>query len=125
MTTKRSEKKLPLARRAMQTAHDYEVCAKRLKALADSDRLQIVNSLLRGPKNVSELADALGVAMVKVSHHLRVLRNAQVVQTTKQGKFVIYRLNPDVSSNGQSPSNLKTIDLGCCRLDLFQAIGHR
>ena len=36
---------------AMQTESDYESCAARLKALADPDRLQIVNCLLRGEKN--------------------------------------------------------------------------
>ena len=62
---------------AMQSESDYQWCAARLKALADPDRLRIVNLLLGGSKNVSELAGELDTAIVNVSHHLQVLRRAQ------------------------------------------------
>lgn len=100
----------------MRTEDDYEQCASRLKALADPDRLRIVNALFVGPRNVSELASELGAELVKVSHHLGVLRHANVVQTKKQGKFVVYNLHPDIAHIVSG--NAKTLDLGCCRLDL-------
>ena len=104
---------------AMQTESDYEWCAARLKALADPDRLRIVSLLLDGAKNVSELATELEASIVNVSHHLQVLRHAQVVQTEKQGKFVIYSLHPDIAGR-ERIRNMKSLDLGCCRIDLLQ-----
>lgn len=100
----------------MRTEDDYARCATRLKALADPDRLRIVNCLFAGPKNVSEIASELGEELVKVSHHLGVLRHANVVQTQKQGKYVVYRLDPEIAH--QTTGDTKTLDLGCCRLEL-------
>ena len=110
-----SRKSSPL-KVVMRTESDYEWCATRLKALADPDRLQLVSCLLAGPKNVSELATELGAEMVKVSHHLGVLRHAGVVETERNGKFVIYRLAPEIAS--ETRGELKTLDFGCCRLEL-------
>jgi DNA-binding transcriptional ArsR family regulator len=105
---------------AMQTESDYESCAARLKALADPDRLQIVNCLLRGEKTVSGLADELGEPIDKISHHLGVLRAAQLVRTRRQGKFVVYSVPPEIAAAGLPQSGLKTLDLGCCQLELVQ-----
>jgi ArsR family transcriptional regulator len=127
MARRRRTTKRARPRMAMRSERDYRSCAERLKALADPDRLRIVNCLLRGPKNVSQIAQALGVGLVKVSHHLRVLRYAQVVETRKQGKFVIYRLDPQIGAAGRSlkTKDTETLDLGCCRLDLVQSISPR
>jgi DNA-binding transcriptional ArsR family regulator len=104
---------------AMQSQSDYEWCAARLKALADPDRLRIVNLLLHGPKNVSELAVEIDTAIVNVSHHLQVLRRANVLQTQKRGKFVIYSVHPDIAC-GANARNMKSLDLGCCRFEILQ-----
>jgi DNA-binding transcriptional ArsR family regulator len=106
--------------RAMHSPRDYENCATRLKALADPERLKIVTSLLRGEKSVSSLADELNLPIDNVSHHLRVLRAARLVQTQRQGKFVIYSLAEDVVASNLNSHVSKTIDLGCCQLDLVQ-----
>ena len=104
----------------MKKKRDYELCAGRLKALADSDRLRIVELLFSGPMNVSQLSEKLGEEIVKVSHHLGVLRHADVVQTEKQGRFVIYSLHPDVAAVGKDESiaQARRIDFGCCSVDL-------
>jgi ArsR family transcriptional regulator len=107
----------------MQSDRDYEWCAERLRALADPDRLRLVTCLLRGARNVSDLADELEVPIAKVSHHLRVLRYANVVQTKKQGKYVIYSLHPEIANGIDRRTDTKTLDLKCCRLDLVQKIG--
>lgn len=91
-------------------------CAVRLKALADPDRLRIVERLRGGAQNVGELAEALGMEMANVSHHLGILRHAGIVETEKQGRFVINRLHRDVYS---ADENGRTIDLGCCKLELL------
>ena len=89
-------------------------CAKYLKALADPERLRIVQCLQAGPKNVTELSELLERELVNVSHHLGVLRHAGLVQDQKQGKFVIYSLHPDVKNPKTGEDRL---DLGCCRLE--------
>lgn len=104
----------------MKKKREYELCAGRLKALADPDRLRIVEQLFAGPTNVSSLSEALGEEIVKVSHHLGVLRHAEVVQTEKQGRFVIYSLHPDVAAIGKDESmgQARRIDFGCCFIEL-------
>ena len=87
-------------------------CARLLRALADPERLRIVQCLRGGPRNVSELAAALGAEVVNVSHHLSVLRHAGLVLDEKRGRFVVYRLHPDVFRPGEGPA----LDFGCCRL---------
>ena len=100
----------------MRTDDDYQNCAMRLKALADPDRLRIVSCLLDGPQNVSQIAQALGEDLVKVSHHLGVLRHAGVVQTERMGKFIIYCLDPTIAA--ETKNGVSTLNLGCCSLDL-------
>jgi ArsR family transcriptional regulator, nickel/cobalt-responsive transcriptional repressor len=109
-------KRLPLEQ-AMRTNGDYQRCAARLKALADPERLRIVDCLFGGPKNVTQLADELSDDVVKVSHHLGVLRHANVVQADRQGKFVVYSLDPEIAG-AETTEDVKTLNLGCCRLDL-------
>lgn len=93
-------------------------CARFLKALADAERLKIVQCLQGGPKNVTELATLLSQDIANVSHHLGVLRHAGLVCDTKQGKFVVYALHPDVFQPGSKKHPGDALDLGCCRLQL-------
>src|SRR5260221_10048343 len=109
----------PRLKVVMETEKDYEKCAVRLKALVDPDSLRIISCLFKGPGNVSELANELGEDLVKVSHHLGVLRHASVVQTEKHGKFVIYSLDPEIAASEHWP-DMKTLDVGCCRLGLLK-----
>jgi len=111
------KRKQPPLDAAMRTSGDYQRCATRLKALADPERLRIVNCLFGGPKNVTQLACELTDDVVKVSHHLGVLRHANVVQANRQGKFVVYSLDPEIAG-AETADDVKTLDLGCCRLDL-------
>jgi DNA-binding transcriptional ArsR family regulator len=92
-------------------------CAERLKALADADRLRIVQVLRSGPKNVSEIAQALEAEIANVSHHLQILKREKLVETEKQGRFVVYRLHPDVFAAEKAASG-DCLDLGCCKLEL-------
>ncbi|MFN4261460.1 MAG: ArsR/SmtB family transcription factor [Gemmataceae bacterium] len=102
----------------MQDKLQSRHCARSLRALADSDRLQIVQCLLAGPRNVSEIAALLRLEVANVSHHLGVLRHAGIVLDQKQGKFVIYSLHPDVFRPDAADPSTGSLDLGCCRLDL-------
>jgi len=102
----------------MKQVEEFEVCARRLKALAEPERLRIVTCLFAGPKTVGDMAAELTDEVVKVSHHLGVLRNAGLVTATKRGRFVEYALHPDVSPAVKRNEALTAIDLGCCRLEL-------
>jgi DNA-binding transcriptional ArsR family regulator len=93
-------------------------CARALRALADPERLRIIHCLRGGERNVSELSALLGVELVNVSHHLGVLRHAGLVLDEKQGRFVVYRLHPDVFHGSGSDEIAEHLDLGCCRLEL-------
>jgi DNA-binding transcriptional ArsR family regulator len=97
---------------------DSTDCARYLKALADSDRLRIIQCLKSGPKSVTELAELLGRELVNISHHLGVLRHAEMVCKEKQGKYVIYSLHPRLVRNKKTRDHdAEFIDLGCCRLE--------
>jgi DNA-binding transcriptional ArsR family regulator len=96
-------------------------CARMLRALADPERLRIVQCLRDGPRNVGELAGLLSAEVVNVSHHLGVLRHAGLVLDEKQGRFVIYSLHPDVFHPKGEKRGAEHLDLGCCRLEIPKA----
>jgi ArsR family transcriptional regulator, nickel/cobalt-responsive transcriptional repressor len=91
-------------------------CAERLKALADPDRLRIVQALRDGPKNVGQITAELGAEIANVSHHLQILKREKIVVTEKQGRFVVYRLHPEVFEDTRRTTDC--LDLGCCKLEL-------
>jgi DNA-binding transcriptional ArsR family regulator len=90
-------------------------CARLLGALAEPERLRLIEALRGGPRNVGELAEELKVPLANASHHLTVLRNAGLVEARKQGRFVLYSLAPGVL---QTAAGTEHLDLGCCRLEL-------
>ena len=64
------------------------------KALADETRQQIMSRLCCVWINVNELVEQLGnVTQPTVSHHLRILREAGLVHTRREGKQIYYSLN--------------------------------
>ena len=75
-------------------------CARLLRAMAEPERLKIVQCLRGGPKNVGEIAELLGSEVVNVSHHLGVLRNAGIALDERHGRFIVYRLNPKFHPRG-------------------------
>ena len=91
-------------------------CAESLKALGDPIRLKIVNCLRSGPRNVGELAAEVEITIVMVSHHLGILHHGGLVERSKLGRFVIYRLAPSVFVKTRGGRD--RLDLGCCRLEL-------
>jgi DNA-binding transcriptional ArsR family regulator len=94
-------------------------CAELLSALAAPERLKIVRFLADGPRNVTAIADMLGVPAVNVSHHLTVLKHAKLVGGTKRGRFVHYALRPGVLEEAvEAGVPREALNLGCCRLEL-------
>jgi DNA-binding transcriptional ArsR family regulator len=69
-----------------------EVTARFFHGLSDLTRLRIVELLLDGEKNVSELVSILGQPQSRVSNHLACLRWCGYVDSRRDGKFVYYRV---------------------------------
>ncbi|HZL87665.1 MAG TPA: metalloregulator ArsR/SmtB family transcription factor [Pirellulaceae bacterium] len=100
----------------MKTGLTSDLCAERLKALADKERLRIVEVLRGGGRNVSQIARDVGAEMANVSHHLRILKQTGIVRSKRQGRFIVYSLHPQVFSPESAAR--EQLDLGCCKLEL-------
>lgn len=69
-----------------------KILLKTLKALADGNRLRILRLLMDRSRCVCELQTALGITQPSVSKHMRILEEAGLVDKTRQGQFIDYRL---------------------------------
>jgi len=74
---------------------------KALKATADESRLRILNILRIRPLCVCEIADVLGLAQSTISRHLKILEESGLLERTKDGLWVEYRLAS--TTNGSVP----------------------
>ena len=66
------------------------------KALNDPTRRAILELLRAGPRTAGDIADAFAFSKPTISHHLDLLRQADLVSSDKQGQFVTYTLNMTV-----------------------------
>jgi ArsR family transcriptional regulator len=74
-----------------------EIQASMLRALASGHRLRILHALGERPREVSELAIALALPPTALSQHLAALRAVGLVESSRDGRFVRYRLaDPDI-----------------------------
>ncbi|MFF5970729.1 ArsR/SmtB family transcription factor [Streptomyces sp. NPDC012769] len=76
----------------MMTSVDTDL----IRVLADPLRLRIVSLLARETLCTTHLVEETGARQTNLSNHLRVLREAGVVETEPCGRFTYYRLKPDV-----------------------------
>jgi rhodanese-related sulfurtransferase/DNA-binding transcriptional ArsR family regulator len=70
----------------------YEQFARIGKAVSSPKRLELLDILCQGPRTVEVLAKETTLTVANASQHLQVLRAARLVETEKEGLFVIYRL---------------------------------
>ena len=70
----------------------YEQVARIGKAVASPKRLELIELLCQGEKSVELLASQAEISVKLASAHLRELRLARLVDTRKDGKYVVYRL---------------------------------
>lgn len=66
-----------------------------LSALAESNRMHIVELLRQGPQTVGEIADQLGLKQPQTSKHLKVLSDSGIVEVQAQANRRIYNLRPE------------------------------
>ncbi|WP_327367991.1 ArsR/SmtB family transcription factor [Streptomyces sp. NBC_01217] len=76
----------------MMTSVDTDL----IRVLADPLRLQIVTLLAHETLCTTHLVEETGAKQTNLSNHLRVLREAGVVETEPCGRFTYYKLRPDV-----------------------------
>ena len=67
-----------------------------LKALSDPSRREILEMLKAGRLAAGEIAEKFPVSGAAVSKHLSVLKEADLIRDTKEGKFIFYELNTSV-----------------------------
>jgi len=80
-----------------------------LKALADRSRLRIIQTLLEKPLTVNDLSERLAISQYNVSKHLRILREAGLVEATKMANRREYAVPSQY--RGQ-PAGNAVLDLG-------------
>jgi ArsR family transcriptional regulator len=70
--------------------------AARFKALADPTRVAIINSLSTADEVcVCHMTEAFELSQPTISHHLKILREAGLVESSRRGTWAYYRLVPN------------------------------
>ena len=67
-----------------------------MKALSDPSRREILELLKTGRLSAGEIAEKFPVSGAAVSKHLSVLKDADLIRDTREGKFIFYELNTSV-----------------------------
>ncbi len=67
-----------------------------LKALSDPIRREILNLLKKGRMSAGEITEHFPVTAASISRHLSVLKEADLIRDTREGKFIFYELNASV-----------------------------
>lgn len=67
-----------------------------LRALADPIRREILNLLKAGRLSAGEIAEHFPVTGASISRHLSVLKEADLIRDTREGKFIYYDLNASI-----------------------------
>jgi len=79
--------------------HLYEQVARIGKAVASPKRLELIELLCQGEKTVELLAQQADISVKLASAHLKELRLTRLVDTRRDGKYILYRLASDSVAN--------------------------
>jgi ArsR family transcriptional regulator len=79
----------------MADVTDFKQITRFFTAMGDPIRLQIVLLLRDKPLNVGEIAAQFQISRPAISHHLRVLKDARILDSEKAGQEVYYTMNKD------------------------------
>jgi ArsR family transcriptional regulator len=96
-------------------------CASVLRAIGDGTRLRILELLLVQDKCVTDLVRELRRPQPHISHHLRILRDAGLVEGLREGKRICYRIAPHVHRALRDHQG-KALDFGCCQVTFPQTV---
>ena len=103
--------RLPGRGRALPVVQPPHDCVTALRALGEETRVRIVALLMEQPMDVGAISDALGVSPYNVSKHLRVLREAGLLEVEKEGRLRRYALPESIKREASAGH---VLDLGCC-----------
>lgn len=67
-----------------------------MKALSDPTRREILNLLKDGKKSAGEITGRFNITAAAISRHLSVLKEADLIEDTRDGKYIYYELNASV-----------------------------
>ena len=67
-----------------------------MRALADPIRREILNLLKKGRMSAGEIVEHFDVTGASISRHLSILKEADLIRDTREGKFIYYDLNASV-----------------------------
>lgn len=87
-------------------------CIAALKALGEETRMRILRLLFTERLSVNAVSDRLKVSQYNISKHLRIMREAGLLETEKHGKQRLYAVADKLKS--QAAANNNVLDLGCC-----------
>jgi DNA-binding transcriptional ArsR family regulator len=87
-------------------------CARKLRVIADDTRFAVLRLLMDNPWRVGDLAERLNVEQSLMSHHLKVLKKAGLVEATRTGRSVHYSMPTGVGPGSEN----RSLNLGCCTL---------
>lgn len=97
-------------------ASAYKENAKVFKAFCDENRLQILDMLRSGEKCACKLLDELHISQSTLSHHMKILCDAGIVQGRKEGKWVHYSIDPAGVEHAKELLNQQLIlDVPCAQ----------
>ena len=69
---------------------------KTFQALSDPTRRKILQLLKKRDLSINEIGESFDITLPSLSHHLNILKNADLVSTVRQGQQIIYSLNLSV-----------------------------
>ena len=75
---------------------DYMGLQQTLKALSDPIRREILNMLKAGRLSAGEIVERFDVTGASISRHLSVLKEADLIRDSREGKYIYYELNASV-----------------------------
>jgi DNA-binding transcriptional ArsR family regulator len=102
--------RLPPGNRVLPVVHGND-CVVALRALGEDTRVRIIGLLIDEPLDVGEISRRLAVSPYNVSKHLRILREAGLLEVEKNGRTRLYALPETIRGRAAEGT---VLDLGCC-----------
>jgi ArsR family transcriptional regulator, arsenate/arsenite/antimonite-responsive transcriptional repressor len=99
---------------------DLTKLTRQLRALADENRLRVIDMLRAGERCVCELTDELKIGQSLLSFHLKTLKDAGLVSDRRAGRWSYYALTPEafeqleVFVGGLPSTKLTVLATRCC-----------
>lgn len=100
--------------------NSWKRSVEQLKAVADPVRIRLLRELVNAPRTVTELATIYDLDIGGLSHHLGVLFRVGLVERTRQGRFVEYRVSAPVTKGDSNPNERVRVSLSNLIIEYLQ-----